>query len=192
MIPFKSAPGPNRKAWPRLQRVCGSAQGRRCVHVRIVLTQGSRLGPSRHQRQDLGHRNFRLQGSAEELEQHSYPLLGWQQLGNERFESLERSLSDSHRLSNVNFRIECHDLFFVCCLPQVRDSARIECCHLIPESNNALDSGQGLDLPVLSRINKLCEQVAWEHGFHEPNGSSAGRPSETQPRREACYFKLPA
>src|ERR1700693_5071578 len=113
-------------------------------------------------------------------------------MGHERFESLERPLSDSHRLSNLDFRIEDHNLFFVCCLSQVRDRARIECCHLIAESNKALDSGRVLDLPVLPRINKLCKQVAWEHRFDEPNGSPAGRSPKTQSRREACYLQLPA
>jgi hypothetical protein len=113
-------------------------------------------------------------------------------MGHERFESLERSLSDSHRLSNLDFRIEYHDLFFICHLSQVRNRVRIQCCHLIAESNKALDSGRVLDLPMLPRINKLCEQVAWEHRFDEPNGSSAGRPPETQSRREARYLQLPA
>ena len=47
-------------------------------------------------------------------------------------------------------------------------------------------------MPVLPRINKLGEKVAWEHRFDEPNGSSAGRPPETQSRREARYLQLPA
>jgi hypothetical protein len=118
------------------------------------------------------------------------PVLRWEEPRNQSFQSLERTISDSHCLSHLDFRIDCHDLFVIARLSQSGDCSGIYRRQIIAELHDALDSWRMANSTVLKRINELREQVSRKHRFNKPDGASARHLAKTQTRRVTWDIQL--
>src|ERR1700730_520798 len=140
-------------------------------------------------RQNFRGRNLGFHRPAEKLQQHLNSLPRRQEAGNDYFEALEGPLGDSDGLSNLDLRIEGHDLLFASFFLQGRHGLRIERGHVIAEMDDASDSVRMLNPPMQKRQEQLRKQIPRKHCLDEPNSSSASGFRKSYARCETPYFQ---
>ena len=105
---------------------------------------------------------------------------------------MERSCRDSHLLPNMYFGIDRDDFICIARFLERRNQPGVDCGQVIAKLNDPLNARRMSDAAMLIRIDKVGEEISWEHRFDEPDRTATSHLAKTKPWRVTGNVELPA
>ena len=126
----------------------------------------------------------------QKLQQDLNSFGGWQKPCHDCFESLQRSFRNLDGFADFKRTIERDDL--IGGRTERVEGRRFDCRHMVSKSHESRDA-VGMNHPsVKFPVNEFCEQIAWEHRFHEPDRPAASQLPEPNARGDNRHLELAA